>query len=604
MKKWKWLSFFVACFMLILLLPTQIFAATHSGNCGDNLTWSLTTENGVLTISGTGDMDCGIIWRGKAPWTSYYPTIRSVVIEEGVTSIEAQAFKGCNNIENVTLPESLTSIGMQAFYNCNLKQITIPANVTTIGQNAFYNCDNLKTAGPIGGGYDYEFGWTTSIPNHAFHGCYGLQEITLPSTLKSIGNLAFQDCQALKSVIIPEGVTSIGQYAFAYGGLQKITVPASVTNIGKNAFYGCDVQNAGPIGGGYDYEFAWTDSIPNYAFHGCKSLIDVILPSQITTIGDFAFYDCKSLTNIVLPSAITQIGADAFHNCETLTSIELPNGISKIDEATFIGCKNLTSIEIPNSVTNIGEFAFDDCTSLTDVHYKGTEEEWNAISIASYNEPLINATFHFNPPETDDETKVTEIFTDVFENDWFVEAVQFVYDNGMMSGNAGSFTPNENMTRAMMVTTLYRLSGSPNVTDYKATSLFSDVEAGSWYEDAVNWAYNTNVTTGYTDSNGNSTHFGSNDKVTREQLAVFLHRYAKTQGYDVSVRADITNYVGYSEISDYASEAMEWAVGVGLISGLQSEENGIEIYDLAPKGNATRAQLATILMRFCKYYQI
>ncbi len=192
------------------------------------------------------------------------------------------------------------------------------------------------------------------------------------------------------------------------------------------------------------------------------------------------------------------------------------------------------------------------------------------------------------------------VFEDVYENDWFVEEVEYVYENGIMSGDGGKFMPYEQMTRAMMVTTLYRLMEKPSVEDYTATSAFSDVEAGSWYEDAVNWAYNEDVTTGYPDR----MLFGSYESVTREQLAVFLYRYANLQGFDVSAQTELTGYVGVDSISEYAKEGMSWAVATGLITGIEIEENGTTVYDLAPQGSATRAELATILMRYCEYYGI
>ena len=197
---------------------------------------------------------------------------------------------------------------------------------------------------------------------------------------------------------------------------------------------------------------------------------------------------------------------------------------------------------------------------------------------------------------------MTTVFADVYKGAWFEDSVQFVYDKGIMSGSDGKFSPDNAMTRAMMVTTLYRLAGEPEVTDYTATKIFPDVAQGAWYENAVNWAYNTGITTGYTDTMGNPTRFGSEDSVTREQLAVFFYRFASKEGYNVDVKADINNYVGYSDVGDYALDAMKWAVGIGLVSGIEYTQGGVIVRDLAPKGSATRAQLATILMRFCNYY--
>ena len=190
--------------------------------------------------------------------------------------------------------------------------------------------------------------------------------------------------------------------------------------------------------------------------------------------------------------------------------------------------------------------------------------------------------------------KVTEIFTDVAEGKWYVGAVQYVYDNGLMSGNDGLFKPTENVTRAQLVTTLYRLAGSPKVTDYSACEAFSDVKEGKYYTDAVCWAYNTGVTT------GNNGKFDTTGNLTRQQLAAFLFRFAEVMGYDVTAREDYSSMMNADQVSGYAKEAMQWAVGSGLISGSQKTVNGVAVKDLDPKGNTTRAQLATILQRFCE----
>lgn len=197
------------------------------------------------------------------------------------------------------------------------------------------------------------------------------------------------------------------------------------------------------------------------------------------------------------------------------------------------------------------------------------------------------------------QTDVTTVFSDVHPDDWFKDAVQYVYDRQLMTGDAGQFRPEDHMTRAMMVTTLYRLAGSPAVTGESASDIFLDVDAKSWYTDAVTWAYQEGITTGYPELQK----FGPDDLVTREQLVVFLYRYAQKAGCDVSARTELGGYVGYDQIDEYALEAMSWAVEIGIISGIETSSGAGTVYDLAPLGYATRAQLATILMRFCEYYE-
>lgn len=176
-------------------------------------------------------------------------------------------------------------------------------------------------------------------------------------------------------------------------------------------------------------------------------------------------------------------------------------------------------------------------------------------------------------------------FSDVRIADWFYNDVKYVYEKGMMSGTAADvFAPNATTTRAMIVTILYRLEGSPAVT---GTSAFVDVPAGQWYTDAVNWAAANQIVKGTS-----ATTFAPNDSITREQMAAILYRYAQYKGYDVTKRADLSGYSDNSQVSAYAKDALAWANAAKLI-------NGVTNTTLAPQGNATRAQVSAILHRFC-----
>ena len=176
-------------------------------------------------------------------------------------------------------------------------------------------------------------------------------------------------------------------------------------------------------------------------------------------------------------------------------------------------------------------------------------------------------------------------FGDVKSADWFYNDVKYVYEKGMMAGTAADvFAPNATTTRAMIVTILYRLEGSPAVT---GTSSFVDVPAGQWYTDAVNWAAANQIVKGTS-----ATTFAPNDSITREQMAAILYRYAQYKGYDVTKKADLSGYSDNSQVSAYAKDALAWANAAKLI-------NGVTNTTLAPQGNATRAQVSAILHRFC-----
>ena len=176
-------------------------------------------------------------------------------------------------------------------------------------------------------------------------------------------------------------------------------------------------------------------------------------------------------------------------------------------------------------------------------------------------------------------------FADVKSGDWFYDAVAYVYDQDMMNGVSNSqFGPNTNLTRAMIAQVLYSMENTPAAS----SGNFTDVAAGSWYADAVNWAAAQGIVTGY----GNGT-FGPEDNITREQMALILYQYAGMKGYDRSKQGDLSVFLDAAQVSDWAKEAMSWAVGEGLLSGKGS---GV----LDPTGTATRAEVAQILMNFCE----
>ena len=177
-------------------------------------------------------------------------------------------------------------------------------------------------------------------------------------------------------------------------------------------------------------------------------------------------------------------------------------------------------------------------------------------------------------------------FTDVPASHWAHDDITYVYENDLMNGTDGSlFSPESTTTRAQVVTVLYRLAGQP-AADW--ANPFWDVPASAWFHDAVTWAWENDITGGVS-----STHFGAGNAVTREQLAAFLYRYAQDQGYDTSARADLSGYSDAGLVSSYATEALSWANATGLITGTTATT-------LSPQGSATRAQVATILSRFCQ----
>lgn len=191
------------------------------------------------------------------------------------------------------------------------------------------------------------------------------------------------------------------------------------------------------------------------------------------------------------------------------------------------------------------------------------------------------------------EIEVELPFTDVPEGAWYEDAAAYVYKHGLMAGtSATTFAPDVTTSRAMIATILWRMAGSP-VVNYAMN--YTDVAQGQWCSEAIRWATSEGVVTGY----GNGL-FGTNDPITREQLATMLWRYAQTEGYDVSIGEDtnILSYTDVANLSEYAIPAMQWAVGAGIINGTGDGST------LTPQGQATRAQAAVMLQRFCEKYVI
>ena len=564
---------FVLAVIVVMLVVTcaSVSAETYSGTCGDDLTWNL-DDSGVLTISGTGDMNDydKFSESNHVPWTSYKGLIKSVVIGDYVTGIDGFAFENCSSLESVSIGNSVTTIGGSAFYGCtSLTSVTIPDSVENMGDYAFYGCTALASVTipdsvtSIGfrafvntAYYKDPDNWTNDvlyIGNHLIEAETSLSgSCTVKNGTLTIAKAAFYNCTSLASVTIPDSVTIIGENSFqnCYS-LTSVTIPDSVTSIGGSAF---------------EY---------------CYSLNSINIPESVTSIGGSAFYGCTSLTNVNIPGFVTIINNYTFGLCSSLTTVTIPDSVSGIGGSAFELCRSLTSVTIPDSVTKIGEGAFMFCDNLT-VHC-------NENSYAHKYSIENNIKF-----ELLNDSAFDNHFTDIKESHWFYSSVEFVLKKGYMKGMSDTtFSPNSNITREQFVLILANIAGVDTNEFKTVSSGFTDVPTGQWYSGAVTWAVNEGYVSGMS-----ADKFGRGQSIQRAALARMLYNYASANGIDVTGRADLS---GFGDAADFdkagnawMKEPVQWAVENGIISGMTV--NGKNCVNA--KGTATRAQAARMLMQF------
>ena len=381
----------VLCFALLLSIPFLSVSAADivdSGICGDSLTWTLDSD-GVLTISGTGEMNN--YYSESPPWADTSVPVKTAVIESGVTSIGAGAFRGCAALTNVTISESVVRIRRSSFTDCtSLMSVTIPEGVSTIERETFFNCSGLMSiAIPAS---------VTSIEYAAFYKCTSLTNITIPASVTNIGDSAFQGCTGLTSITIPGSVTSIGRQAFlSCTGLTRVNILNGVTSIGSDAFQKCTGLTGITIpasvtkleGSPFLYcnnlTGIWVDT-NNTAYcsdeHGVlynkektellqaparSKLGNYIIPDGVTRLQSYAFRSCTFLIGITIPGSLTDIWGFEFSHCTNLANVTILNGVERLCNGGFFNCTSLKNIFIPESVTSIERSVFDGCTNLTKI---------------------------------------------------------------------------------------------------------------------------------------------------------------------------------------------------------------------------------------------
>ena len=285
--------------LFCILSALNIYATVYSGSCGENVSYSLDTETGVLSITGTGAMR-DYMSPNDIPWYSQRSSIKTAEVADGVTTLSQFVFYECSSITSVVIPKSVTSIGQYAFFSC-------PGLVSISVESGNSRYDSRNDCNAI-----IETSTGTLI--------VGCKNTTIPSSVTSIGQYAFAGCSGLTSVKIPNSVTSIGQYAFAMSSnLTSITVPNSVTFIGSDAFMGTAWLNDQPDGVLYagNVVYKYIGTMPENT--------SISLKEGTTAIVEKAFYNCSGLVSIEIPNSVVYIGDNAFTG--TAWDNNLPDGL-------------------------------------------------------------------------------------------------------------------------------------------------------------------------------------------------------------------------------------------------------------------------------------
>ena len=582
-------------------------------------------------------------------------SLTSVIIPDSVTSIGYGAFYGCSSLTSVEIPDSVTSIGNIAFLFCeNLTEISVATGNTVYSSSdgVLFNKDKSELmVFPAGKGKSYVMpDGVTSIGESAFFNCISLTSVTMPDSVTNIEKWAFNGCESLTSVTIPEGVKSIGEEAFAFcSKLTEISVASgnTVYSSSDGVLFNKDKSELVFFPAGKEGDYVIPDSVTSIgdsAFYHCRALTSVIIPDSVTSIGVRAFEECESLTFVEMSDRITSIGEGTFCSCGALTSVEIPDSVTSIGDSAFSGCGALTSVTIPDRVTSIGNWVFEFCSALTfvaipdsityigdsafsycsklcHVFYESGEENWNNIEIdIDGNGSLTSATRHYNA--TGDELmlvieeptftyegynhlyctecesiiftqnieKVENPFIDVDINAWYSKPVSFALYFNIFSGmSPTTFEPNSSMTRAMFVTVLGRLDGAVN--DKNKGTVFTDVPTGEWYSGYIAWAAENKIVSGTS-----PTTFAPNSNITRQEMCVIMNNYCKYAGITLTPQVEKKTFLDSQDVAGWAKNAVEICQLAGLVSGKTETKQGVYF---EPLGKATRAEVATILRKFC-----
>lgn len=518
--------------------------------------------DGTAFFSGCGDISITIknvdVLRGYGSVVNFFTQrpvvfmsncITSVTFEEGVKRIDDSTFIECFSLTTVSIPNTVESIGSYAFGSCTgLESLTIPDSVTSIDEYAFSQCssltsitlpENLKT-----------------ISNGTFSECSSLVGIDIPNTVTKIGANAFYQCEALNNVEIPDSVTVIGENAFAdCSSLTSAKLSQRIAQLPAGIFSGCSslVDVSIP---------AIVNSIGDNAFNGCIALPSLEVARNVTYLGGGVFDNCNVLNLKIYAGSYIQAYAETYDIPYTLLADGTEDTVNSIESVTSApgfdkDGKPCTVVTITMTNGDVEEFYIYDGEDGQDGEDGKDGEDgedgqdgeiiivpsFSDVPADSYYSDAVNwavangittgtSNGEFSPDDGCSRAQIVTFlwramgspeptgsssFNDVPADSYYGKAAQWALENGITTGVGGSsFGSNSTVTRAEVVTFLWRAAGSPTVSG----SGFADVDSSAYYSDAVAWAVANGITTG----TGEST-FSPDSSCTRAQIVTFLYRY-------------------------------------------------------------------------------
>ena len=548
----------------------NLYNSSTSGTDGAVLTL---TKGASLTLTG---LESGMVFPATPATATEYAT---VTVEDGsslsISNIDGNASNG--GAWNVTENSSL-SVSDCGSHGLSTELLTVDASRVTV-DNAGY-CGIVATKVTLTNSADVSVtncGEKLPYPSNgtsqwapdgtSYKNAMEIKEngeLSVTNSTLSLTNNENANGQSINSIYIGSStVENEGGQILATLKLAETSDKYTVTYINNGQVYNSDVVAkgdanytliAGPADYGYNHFVGWNDGSKT---HDAGAQVTITANTTFTAVWSY------------IPPANPNYRID-------IPAAE--GGTVTADPAAAKAGAKVTLTATPDEGYALGSL------TVTDRFGDAVKVTENADGTYTFTMPNGQVTVKATFVQTE-EPAPAEPFPDVDENDWFYDEVVYVYENGLMNGvENNQFAPNTATNRAMLATILYRLAGEPAVS---GDLPFTDVKSGTWYTDAVLWAAQNGIVNGL----GENT-FAPMNTLTREQLVTMLYRYAEAEGYDVSAAADLSGYPDAGKVQTYAQKAMSWAVAEGIVEGMDGNLN--------PAGNATRAQIATILMRFCE----